>query len=54
MQPENITTKNGLLYRDKKIIPLPEADRVAREHGYQYAEQFMKELEKRNKCKHLT
>ncbi len=39
-----ITTKNGLLYRDGKMIGLPEADRVAREHGYSYAEQLVRAL----------
>ncbi len=40
-----ITTKNGLLYRDGKMIDLPEADKVAREHGYSFAEQLVKALE---------
>ncbi len=43
-----ITTKNGLLYRDGQEIPLPEADKVARKHGHQYAEQLVKALEARN------
>jgi hypothetical protein len=40
-----IATKNGLLYRGGEMIPLPEADQVAREHGYVYAEQFVRALE---------
>jgi hypothetical protein len=45
---ENITTKEGLLWRDGKIIDLPEADRVARKNGFLYAEQFIKYLEKKD------
>jgi hypothetical protein len=41
----NITTKDGLLWRDGKIIDLPEADKVASEHGYDCAEQFVRALE---------
>jgi hypothetical protein len=40
-----ITAKNGLLYRYGKVIDLPEADQIAREYGYQYAEQFVKALQ---------
>jgi len=43
----NITTKDGLLYRNGKIIELPEADKVARDHGFLYAERFVKSLEKK-------
>lgn len=43
---DEITTADGLLYRNGKIIGLPEADRVAREHGCNYAEEFVRELEK--------
>lgn len=44
--PESeITTRDGLLWRDGKIIDLPEADRVARAHGHDYAERFVKFLE---------
>ncbi|KKL22463.1 hypothetical protein LCGC14_2406770 [marine sediment metagenome] len=46
-----ITTKNGLLYRDGQMIPVPEADWIAREHGYQYAEQLVKKLELKRKEK---
>ena len=42
-----ITTKNGLLWRDGKIINLPEADKVARKYGYLYAERFVKYLEEK-------
>lgn len=40
-----VTAKDGLLWRHGKIIPLPEADRVARDHGYQNAEQLVRALE---------
>lgn len=40
-----ITTANGLLYRDGRIINLPEADDVALRHGHQCAEQFVRALE---------
>ncbi len=41
----DITTKNGLLYRNGKVIPLPEADKVADEYGYMYAERLVEALE---------
>jgi hypothetical protein len=47
--PKNITTKNGLLYRDDVIIDLPEADRVAGTYGFMCAEQLVKALEARDK-----
>jgi hypothetical protein len=40
----DVTTNGGLLYRDGKLIDLPEADLVARDHGYIYAEQLVKAL----------
>ncbi len=46
MTPGEITTKDGLLYRGGKIIELPEADKVAREHGFECAEAMVKALEK--------
>jgi len=42
----NITTKNGLLYRNGEFINLPEADWLAEALGYVYAERLVKELEK--------
>ena len=39
-----ITAKDGLLWRNGKIIELPEADDVARRHGFAYAEQLVKHL----------
>jgi hypothetical protein len=39
-----ITTKNGLLYRDGRLITLPEADRLARANGYSYAESLVNAL----------
>ena len=41
---DTITTRDGLLYRNEAIIELPEADQVARAHGYGCAEQFVKAL----------
>jgi len=43
---EGVTTKDGLLWRGGKVIPLPEADQVARENGYQHAEQMVAALAK--------
>lgn len=42
---EKITTSDGLLWRKGAVIPLPEADDVARGHGYQHAEQMVRALE---------
>lgn len=39
-----ITARDGLLWMGRKMIPLPEADRVARQHGFMYAEQLVKHL----------
>lgn len=44
-----ITTKKGLLYRGDEMIVLPEADEVARKHGFMYAERFVAYLEEKNK-----
>lgn len=41
-----VYTQNGLLYRDKIVIDLPEADLVAKDHGFEYAEQLVRHLEK--------
>lgn len=41
-----IRAKNGLLYEGVRMISLPEADFVAREHGFVYAEDMVKHLEK--------
>jgi hypothetical protein len=40
-----ITTKNGLLYRDDKIISLPEADEVARINEFIYVERLIRAME---------
>jgi len=40
-----ITTKGGLLYLDGRILGLPEADRMARKYGFEYAERLVKALE---------
>ena len=39
-----ITAKDGLLWSDGEIIPVQEADRIARLHGYGCAEQLVKFL----------
>lgn len=45
--------KDGLLWRrrDNTIVELPEADRVAREHGYLYVERMVKALGKKAHAK---
>lgn len=45
---ENITTQDGLLYREGKVIMLPEADIVAAAHGFPNAERMVKALAKQN------
>ena len=42
-----ITAKKGLLWRNGKVIPLPEADMIARSRGFQYAEQLVATLSQR-------
>ena len=39
-----IIAKDGLLWCDENVIPLPRADELARAVGYQYAEDFVKAL----------
>lgn len=46
-----VYTKNGLLYKDRIMIDLPEADRVAQEHSFMYAEQLVRQLEKEGRTK---
>ena len=41
-----ITTKDGLLWRDGKLLNVLEADRVSRSRGFMYAERYVKHLEK--------
>jgi hypothetical protein len=41
---ESIIAKYGLLWRNGKIIGLPEADIIARERGFNYAEELVKHL----------
>lgn len=45
----HISTRDGLLWREEKIIMLPEADRIARRHGYGTAEGMVKALEFKQK-----
>lgn len=40
-----ITTSEGLLWQGGKVIPLPAADEIARRHGHQSAEAFVRALE---------
>jgi len=42
-----ITAKQGLLWRNGKVIDLPEADIVAAQHGYLCAERMVRALEKK-------
>ena len=46
MNKDTLTTKNGLLYRNGKVVLLPEADYLARAHGCIYAEHMVRILEK--------
>ena len=39
-----LTAKDGLLWLNGEVVDLPFADALAREHGYQYAEQLVKAL----------
>jgi len=41
-----ITTQHGLLYKGEVLVRLPHADKLANEHGYVYAENMVKALEK--------
>lgn len=42
--PERVTSRSGLLWRNGAPIPLPEADTVARAHGYRCAERMVEAL----------
>ena len=42
---DGITADKGLLWKDGKIIALPQADFVARKYGFLYAEQLVRALE---------
>lgn len=42
--PERVTARAGLLWRNGAPIPLPEADTVARAHGYVNAEEMVRAL----------
>lgn len=44
-----ITTQNGLLYYEGKMVSVFEADQIAREHGYVYAEEMVRALEEAQK-----
>ena len=41
----NITTQDGLLYKDGRLVRLPEADYLAHEHGFNDAESMVKAIE---------
>lgn len=45
MPPANITTQDGLLYKDGRLVRLPEADYVAHEYGFNDAESMVKAVE---------
>jgi hypothetical protein len=49
---DEITTKDGLLWRNNKVIRLPEADCVAQKFGYLYAEQLVQALENKDLTNH--
>jgi len=40
-----VTAKDGLLWCNGEIVPLPLADRIAEEHGHTCAERLVKALE---------
>lgn len=42
---DNVTARDGLLWRRGNYIPLPEADRIARQNGFGCAEQMVRHLE---------
>lgn len=42
----HLTTEGGLIWRNDKIIMLPEADWVAQRHGYGCAERMVEAMEK--------
>ena len=44
-----ITVKDGLLWRNGEYIKLPEADIIARQRGFAYAEQLVNDLENKKK-----
>jgi hypothetical protein len=44
LDPSAIHTRNGMLYQGEKLIPLPEADRVANLHGFVHAEHMVNAL----------
>jgi len=39
------TAKNGLLFKGNDLIGLPQADMIARDHGFLYAERMVNALE---------
>jgi len=45
MELSDYTTKNGLLYKDGKMLGVREADAVARYFKFVYAENMVKHLE---------
>ncbi len=52
--PSNLYTKHGLIYRDYKVIPVPEADHVAHEYGFENAERLVQALVVRKRKPHLS
>lgn len=49
MKNDTITTRDGLLWRGGEVVSLPEADEVARQAGFFYAEQYVRHLEEQSK-----
>lgn len=48
---EKLTTKDGLLFADGEMVPLPLADYVAQHHGFVYVERLVKYLEEQKETK---
>lgn len=63
-EPINLTdltnevyTQNGLLYRKGVMINLPEADWIAKDYGFVYAEQlvrYLKSIGRTHQPRHIT
>jgi len=44
---DTITTENGVIYRNSVMVGAIEADKIAKEYGFVYAEQLVKYLEEK-------
>ena len=47
-----ITAKAGLLWVDGEIVGVPAADWLARDHGFVYAEQMVRDIMEHGECSH--